>query len=75
MVSASNYTPEDPGLFIISAVTDQDKVGPCRVAVMQEIRRIADEGVTDKELEAAKRMVLSDYILSRETIGENAKEL
>ena len=75
LVSASNYTPEDPGLFIISAVTDSDKIDSARKAILEEVRKIRDENVTDKELETAKNMVLSDYVLSRETVEEDAKDL
>lgn len=74
-VSASNYTPEDPGLFIISAILDKENIERSRKLILEEIKKIKNDGVTDKELEAAKRMVVSDYILSRETIEEQAKDL
>ena len=74
-VSASNYTPEDPGLFIISAIADKDNIDACKKTIIEEIDKIKNEGVTDKELETAKKTVLSDYIFSRETIEEQAKDL
>ncbi len=74
-VSASNYTPDDPGLFIISAIADKDNIEICEKLILEEIKRTKDEYVEDRELETAKRMVLSDYILSRETIQEQAKDL
>ena len=74
-VSASNYTPEGPGLFIITAITDKDNIEPSEKLIAEEIKKIKDNEVTDKELETAKRMVQSDYVLSRETIGEQARDL
>lgn len=74
-VSASNYTPIDPGLFIISAVAGKDNIELCEKLILEEIKRARDEYVEDRELETAKRMVLSDYILSRETVQEQAKDL
>lgn len=74
-VSASNYTPEDPGLFVITAILDKDNVENSRKAIIEEIEKIKRDSVSDKELETAKRMVTSDYVLSRETIGEQAKDL
>lgn len=73
--SATNFTPADPGLFIISAITYGDNLEASRMAIMEEAARIRQEGVTDKELDAAKKMVLADYILSRETVEEDAKDL
>ncbi len=74
-VSASNFTPEDPGLFVISLVLDQDNIEASRRSVMEEIQRIKNDGIMDAELEAAKNMVLSDYILSRETIEAQASDM
>jgi zinc protease len=74
-VSASNYTPEGPGLFIITAIADKDNIEPSQKLILEEIKKIKSNEVTDKELETAKKMVQSDYVLSRETIGEQARDL
>lgn len=74
-VSASNYTPQDPGLFIISAFLDKENIGEVKRLILEQIKKIKDGEIDDSQIETAKRMVLNDYILSRETIEEQAKDL
>lgn len=74
-ISAWNYTPQGPGLFIITALLDKDNAGQARIDILEEIKKIKAADVSDGELESAKRMVLGDYILSRETIEEQAGDL
>lgn len=74
-VSASNYTPQDPGLFIISAVLSFGNMDVAREQIMDTIKKVKDGDIGDKELEAAKKMVLADYVMSRETIEEQARDL
>ena len=73
-VSASNFTPEDAGLFIITAIMDKDNIERSQKIIREEIEKIRNGDINDKELEAAKKMLSSDYILSRETIQEQAKD-
>ena len=74
-ISCWNYTPRDPGVFIINAVLDKNNLNEAESLIMEEIRKLKDAQVGDDELEAAKRMVLSDFIFSLQTIGEQAGEL
>ena len=74
-VSCWNYTPRDPGVFIINAVLDKNNLDEAETLIMEEIKKLKDGAVGDEELEAARRMVLSDFIFSLQTIGEQAGEL
>lgn len=74
-VSAWNYTPRDPGLFVINAVADKKNIAAVEAGIMDEIRNIKNGQIRDDELEAAKRMVLSDYIFSRQTVEEQAQDI
>ncbi len=74
-ISASNYTPQDPGLFVITALLDKDNIDSAQKDILYEIKMVKEGVIDDKELERAKRMVASDYILSHETIEEQAKNL
>ena len=67
-VSAWNYTPKEPGLFVITAITDRDDLKDAQAAVLEEIERIKNAPVSDVELETARRMALSDLIFERQTI-------
>lgn len=74
-ISCWNYTPRDPGLFVITAILDKDKAISCEGAIFEEIKKIQARGVDQKELESARRMVASDYIFSHETIDQQANDL
>lgn len=74
-ISCWNYTPRDPGLFVITAVADPARLKTAENAVRSEIDRIRKAGVTDEELRAAKQKVLADYIFSRETMEEACANL
>lgn len=74
-VSAWNYTPMDPGLFVITALLSEENIKPVKKDIMDEIRKVRDGDVSGSELESAKRMVIGDYILSHETIEGRAENL
>lgn len=66
-VSAFNYTPKYPGLFIVYGVGDPTKLESARPEIIKEIEKIARGGVEANELETAKAIVASSYINSLET--------
>ncbi|NQU95001.1 MAG: insulinase family protein [Candidatus Omnitrophica bacterium] len=66
-VSAFNYTPKYPGLFIVYGVGDPAKLEEAKSEIIKEIEQIARGGVKTNELEAAKALVSSGYINSLET--------
>nr|HPM43219.1 insulinase family protein [Candidatus Omnitrophota bacterium] len=66
-VSAWNYTPKYPGLFVVTAILPPDNAEKTAVSVLEEIEAVKDGGLTEEELETARRTVLSDYIFRRET--------
>jgi zinc protease len=67
-ISCWNYTPQDPGLFVITAVMDAQNIKKAEDLVLAEIDNLRNTGISQDELAAAKRMVLADYLLSRQTI-------
>lgn len=66
-VSAGNFTPEDPGIFIIDATLDRSRVEPAIKAALAEIALVRRRGVKLEELARAKRQVISQHIQSLET--------
>lgn len=74
-ITCWNYTPRDPGLFVVSALLSQYNLGPASKAVMEEIRKVQWGQITDIEMETAKRMVLSDYIFSHQTVETQAGDI
>ncbi len=75
VVSAGNYTPEDPGAFTIYVRTDPDKIGQARQAVLDQVSRVVTQGVTEQELQKAKRQVQADYVFQHQTVESKADEL
>ncbi len=74
-ISAWNYTPMDPGLFVITAVLDSKNIDAAKKDIMDEIKKIKDGDITEGELESSKRMVIGDRVLSHETIEDQARDL
>ena len=66
---------EHSALFIGSTGTRADRAGETIDAVEQEIRRIADEGPTQKELDDAKSFLKGSQMLSLDTSSKLAQAL
>ncbi len=71
-ISASNYTPIDRGAFEIDALLEADKLQATIDAIFVEIDKIKKGGVTDFELNRAKRQILSEYIMNRQRSSDVA---
>lgn len=74
-VSASSYTPRDPGLFSVYLTTDPDRYDPATDAALAEVDRIRRRGITAAELARAKRLVLAGYYQNRQTAEDLASAL
>jgi Predicted Zn-dependent peptidases len=74
-ISAWNYTPMDPGLFVITAFLSKDNITASKKDILNEINKIKDGDISDSELECAKQMVIGDHVLSRETLEDQADDL
>lgn len=74
-ITSSNYTPRDPGLFVITAVLDEDKLRGAEKSIMEELGALRTGLVRDDELNSAKRMLLADYISTLETIEAQANDI
>lgn len=67
-------TQRDSGLFIISLVDPQDREGAVD-AVIAEVKRIRDKGVSDEELARAKEELRQQYIEQSESVSGQAGAL
>lgn len=65
-ISASNYTPIDPGLFTISYSCEPKTNQLAFEAVLAEIEKIKKSGVSDEELKRAKQSMASNILFSQE---------
>lgn len=74
-ISASNSSYRDDGIFYIQAnyiPTNQEKL---ENAIFKEIEQIQKYGITEDELEKAKKMIIPDTYYSRESTANIASEL
>ena len=74
-IGSLNYTPKYPGLFIITAIGDADKLEEAREEIMKVIDELNSGKVSKDELQRAKNMVISDYLFSHESIEALASSM
>jgi zinc protease len=67
-ISASSYTPRDPGLFLIATTLPAENVKKAIEAILEEVNRLRTEGVTREELHRVKINIESDLIYGRQTV-------
>jgi zinc protease len=74
-ISASAYTPKDPGLFIIGATLQAENLERAVEEILKEVNRLIQEGVTAEELYRVKVNVESGLIYDRQTVQGQARKL
>jgi zinc protease len=74
-ISASSFTPKDPGLFIIGATLPAENVEEAMKAILEEVTRLGREGVTAEELHRVKVNVESSLIYDRQTVQGQARKM
>lgn len=74
-IAAYNYTPKDPGLFIISGVLKEENVGRAISAILNQIESLKEAGVSEDDLLKAKNNLIADYIFQKETIEAQANDM
>ncbi len=74
-ISASSFTPKDPGAFIIGATLPAENLEKAVEAILEEIIHLGQAGVTGEELNRVKVNVESDLIYDRQTVQGQARKL
>jgi len=74
-ISASSYTPKDPGGFFIEATLAPEKVEEALGAILDEINRLGSEGVSPEELHRIKVNIESGLIYDRQTVQGLARKI
>lgn len=73
-ISSYNYTPDDPGLFIISVLLDEKNIAPALKEIISEIDRVKNRSLRASELSKVRRSVVSGYIFGKESIEVQADD-
>jgi len=66
-VGASQMQGLVPGLFTFYLGTDPQKIEPVKTALLDEIRKLASEGLTDEELTRAKRKLIGQQQIAMQS--------
>jgi len=74
-ISAFSYTPSYAGLFGVEATLDPDKRAVTERVILENINELKEHGVTEAELEKAKKQSLSTHFQSQTTMRGKASDL
>lgn len=74
-ISASTFTPKDPGLFLIQAELEPEKTMDALRGVLKEVYRLGQEPVSSSELERARVNFIRTVIENKETVQGQANQL
>lgn len=66
---------EDTGLFAISAATNRETEERALGVILDELRRLLDEGVAQEELDRAREQVKATILMSLESTGSRMNRL
>lgn len=74
-IAAHAYTPADPGLFIVAAALEKDKIRSALEEILAALFRCKHTLVSPAELARARTNLESDFIYRRETVQGQARQL
>ncbi|MFW6146333.1 MAG: M16 family metallopeptidase [Planctomycetota bacterium] len=75
-IGSASITPAwGRGQFLITFRAEPDAIDAAEAAVLDELRRIADEGVTDAELTRAQRQKVADEVFGNQDVESRASRL
>lgn len=74
-ISAYNYTPKDPGLFVISSILKEENIGKAEEGILSIIESLKQNGVNEEDLLRAKNNIIADYVYQKETIESQANDM
>ena len=74
-ISSSNVNFRDDGIIMISANFIPENQTKLEKAIFEEIKNIQAYGITDEELNLAKKKIIQDTYYSRESTSDIASEL
>ena len=74
-IEASSYTPAYPGLFVVEAGTDPDKREAAIAAIRDEVKKLAEQPITEEELQKAIKISTSNYLDRLKTMQGQASDI
>jgi len=74
-IDSGVYLLKDPGIFYISTLLRPQNFQETLNILLQEIKHICNDPVSEKELKRAKRQAIADFIYSMENMSGQARTL
>ena len=74
-IVAHAYTPQDPGMFIVTAALEHDKISTALEEIFAAVFRMKYELVSAAELARARTNLESDFVYRRKTVQGQARQL
>jgi zinc protease len=69
------YTPKDSGLFVIGGMALDKQLRKAAIAIFEQVRRVAKDGVSEEELERALLNVQSERYYEKQSADGIARKL
>jgi len=74
-IETYNYTPFNPGLFVIEATLDPKNKSKVIKSILEEIENIKTSPLKKKDIDKVKNQVVSSYIFDKQTQSSQASDL
>ena len=75
-ISSGSWTPAwGAGQFMIDFRAEPDKADEAESEVLAQLRRMIEEGVTEEELDKAKRQKVADHVYGQQSVESQASTL
>ncbi|MHC4295026.1 MAG: M16 family metallopeptidase, partial [Planctomycetota bacterium] len=75
-IASGSWTPSwGAGMFTVSYRCEPDNADAAETAIIEELKKIVDEGIADDELTRSKRQKVADYVYSQQKVGPIAGAL
>ena len=74
-VGAGAYTPVQSGIFYASAECDPDKRAAAETAMIDQVRAVQDDGISEADVRRARRMFLADQLSGMSTMRGQASDI
>ena len=74
-IEATNYTPREPGLFIISCFLEERHRARALSLILEQTKLVKRKKIAENELESAKNKIISDVLFDNQTIEAQAQDL
>jgi predicted Zn-dependent peptidase len=74
-VDAQFLTQKEPGLMILNALVPRGREQEAQIAILDEVRKLADEPTSEADLEQAKRLLYADYAFTNESFDDQVASM